>query len=772
VRRGLAALAVLFLLAHLFFLPPTLEDIDSVNFALGVRDFDVARHQPHPPGYPVYIGLAKVSTAVMQRVRPEHAASTALGLLSAIAGAALIPLLFLLFRRLGDDDTIAWWAMAVAVCSPLFWFTAVRPLSDMVGLAFAAASQWLVLSAWCEGRNQPGLKTRPYSNPARQRMLLAGAVLCGLGAGVRLQTLMLTAPLLLAVLAWPGTGLTLKERGIAIGGALVGALVWVVPLLAASGGLGGYLAALGSQAGEDFSGVVMLWTTRQARVAVDAVLNSFVWPWKELWLGAAVVVLALLGLARLAWRMPKHVVLLMIAFGPYEIFHLLFHETITMRYALPLVLPVAFLLVYAAAALGRIGAGVTAATVIASSLAQTVPAAGAYARDGSPAFRAVGKLIAGAGDDDRAGVVAMHAALRRIDEWGPDGVPAASAQLPPGAAVTFVARGPRVIRPPHGHEWLALVELWRQEPGSVVKFLADPRRTDLALFDPQARRRFAAERWTFPVIPFVAGIRPGDADAYYMRPPGWMLDRGWALTAEIGGITERDRAGPHRQPSVAWIRARSGAADLIIGGRHLGAAGDPPARLTLASDRGPIDAWEISPGYFFRRIVVPAGVLDGSGYVPLRVSSTAADGSSGEVRVALEQFDLQPEGTVMFGFVDGWFEPEYNPKTAQAWRWISEQGRLWIRPVGRDVVLTIAGESPLKYFDAPPTVRVAAAGVVAARFAPSSDFAERVTIPAKALAASGGIVTIDTSLWFSPAERSGSPDKRHLALRVYSVRAE
>lgn len=306
----------------------------------------------------------------------------------------------------------------------------------------------------------------------------------------------------------------------------------------------------------------------------------------------------------------------------------------------------------------------------------------------------------------------------------------------------------------------------------MVKFLADPRRTDLALFDPQARRRFAAERWTFPVVPFVAGIRPGDADVYYMRPPGWMLDRGWALTAEVGGITERDGAGPHRQPSLAWIRGRSGAADLIIGGRHLGAAGDPPARLTLDGDRGPVDSWQVSPGYFFRRIVVPAGVLEGSGYVALRVSSAAADGSGRVVPVALEQFDLQPEGTVMFGFVDGWYEPEYNPTTAQAWRWISEQGRLWIRPLGRDVLLTITGESPLKYFDKPPSVRVSAAGTALTQFSPTSDFAERITIPAKALAASGGIVTIDTDLWFSPAERGGSPDKRHLALRVYAVTVE
>ncbi len=42
LRTRLAALAALFLATHLAFLPPTLEDIDSINFAMGVRHFDVA----------------------------------------------------------------------------------------------------------------------------------------------------------------------------------------------------------------------------------------------------------------------------------------------------------------------------------------------------------------------------------------------------------------------------------------------------------------------------------------------------------------------------------------------------------------------------------------------------------------------------------------------------------------------------------------------------------------------------------------------------------
>ena len=71
------AIALAFLAAHLPFLAPTLEDVDSINFALGVRDFDPARHQPHPPGAPVFIALGKLSTAAFDLVVPAGAAGVA-----------------------------------------------------------------------------------------------------------------------------------------------------------------------------------------------------------------------------------------------------------------------------------------------------------------------------------------------------------------------------------------------------------------------------------------------------------------------------------------------------------------------------------------------------------------------------------------------------------------------------------------------------------------------------------------------------------------------
>ena len=84
-----AGIAAAYLVAHLPSLAPSLEDYDSINFALGLRDFDPARHQPHPPGSPVYIAfgralLALISLFTPSLTRPEAEALT-LALCSAVA---------------------------------------------------------------------------------------------------------------------------------------------------------------------------------------------------------------------------------------------------------------------------------------------------------------------------------------------------------------------------------------------------------------------------------------------------------------------------------------------------------------------------------------------------------------------------------------------------------------------------------------------------------------------------------------------------------------
>src|SRR5215472_4592579 len=153
------AVAALFLAFHLPYIPQSLEDLDSINFALGIHAFDVAQHQPHPPGYPLFI-------AILKCVRPWVASDVrALALVSIAAGAAGVLAIAALFRRLGGDAV----GVVLAVATPLFWFTANRPLSDMVGLTAAIAVQVLILRA---------------STP---RAFLVAACCAGFAVGVRSQ---------------------------------------------------------------------------------------------------------------------------------------------------------------------------------------------------------------------------------------------------------------------------------------------------------------------------------------------------------------------------------------------------------------------------------------------------------------------------------------------------------------------------------------------------------------------------------------------------------
>ncbi|MDQ3347039.1 MAG: hypothetical protein M3545_03635 [Acidobacteriota bacterium] len=706
------------------------------------------------------MAAGRASAAVLRSAGLFAPEARGLALLSTLSATALVWLLFALFRSLRPDDTNpgaardaagrnadrhALWATVTAIASPLFWFTALRPLSDMMGLAGAVAAQALIVAV--------------LSRRAGPAALMWGGLLAGLAIGIRSQTFLLTLPLLAMALVVPRLGLRARDRAAAVAATGLGVCAWAFPLVWASGGLSEYAAALGTQAGEDFSGVVMLWNVRAARVAVDGLVASFLWPWGSLLTGTVVVAAAAVGAGRTAWCAPRVLLLLAVGFLPYAVFHLLFHEVVTVRYALPLLLPAAYLAVSALAWIAPSGPLVGCSVLAAVCLVPAVSASVAYAREGSPAFRAFRALQPGphtaSGQSSFAvDAVGMHAVARRVAQWEGSALPG------------------RVLDAPHGREWLALVAEWRAHPDAQVAFVADPRRTDLALVDPRSRQRVASYRWPFVEPPYVGGARPGNSELYRMSPPQWMLDRGWALGAEVAGVTARDGLGPHRRPSVAWIRTGHEETLLMLGGRHLGGARDPVSRVSVRVGGRPLESFDVTPGFFFRTLAVPAGALaSAEAYVTLDVKAESA-ATLPAMPVALEQFDLQRGGVPMIGVEEGWQEPEYDPRTGRAWRWATERATLWVRPIGRDVRLIVQGESPRRYFATAPVITLTVAGREIARFSPASDFREDIVLPAAALSDANGRVVLESDQWFSPGDRDGSPDRRHLAVRIYSYAVE
>ena len=743
MRWILATLAVLFLAAHLASLPPTLEDLDSVNFALGVRDFDVARHQPHPPGYPAFVALSKLSTAAMRGLGVDAPEVRGLAFWSALGGASLVVLAFVFFAALDDERPRAMAAAFLTAASPLLWFTSLRPLSDVAGLAAAFGALAAV------GIAASGIE-RTAAN--RRRWLMAGACLAGVAIGFRVQMGALTLPFLaVAVVVRRGVfpARTVALAALALGAGLA---LWAVPLVVASGGPAAYLQALGSQAGEDFSGVVMVWTNRSVRVAAFAVLNTLVLPWHSPLLAGIMLALAAAGLVVLTVRRWRVAAALAVAFGPYALFHLLFQETVTIRYALPLVPPVAYL---AATVLAEARAAATVAGVgvlVLVSLWLAVPAGAAYGRTPSPIFSLLGEARL-FGERGAQPLVGLHRRVasesRRAREW---------AGQPPG----------RLLPSPRDYEWLEVTRAWREGHEGETWFLADPRRTDLALIDAQYRRS-REYRWPFNGAVYVGGARPDEADWHVYTQPGWFLERGWALTPEVAGITERDGWGPHVRPSVGWVRARPDGAVMMIGGRHLGTADDPAVRIVARIEEREVARVESRAGFFLQFFTLPPGSLTAAGrYASLSVSAVPV-GSSRVLPVAIEQFDLQAADVPQLGFDEGWHEPEYNPRTARLWRWMSQRAIVRIHGGATDVPIRIRGESPLHYYARPSTLRVSAGGRLLAEVRPSEDFDVEVRVPAAALAADEGRVVLEADQSFVPGEREGTGDRRQLALRIYSV---
>ena len=93
------------------------------------------------------------------------------------------------------------------------------------------------------------------------------------------------------------------------------------------------------------------------------------------------------------------------------------------------------------------------------------------------------------------------------------------------------------------------------------------------------------------------------------------------------------------------------------------------------------------------------------------------------------------------------------------------------QPPPRAVTLRLVGESPRRYFDAAPHVRIAIGDREIAAFDPASDFDHAITLPPDLLGAAAGRVRLESSRFFVPGAARGG-DQRHLALRLYSVIVE
>lgn len=357
---GLVAVAA----ARLLTLPESLWEWDEVLFIRGIVHFDPLHHSPHPPGYPLLIGLGKMLTWI---TGDPFTSLVALSVISSCIGFVALAVAFRSFS--GSEQ-------AGVVGSLLFHFSPAMLVYGPLALSDPAALMFLALALAAAGRLIQARGLWPA---------VALGVFASAAIGCRPQ-------LSLAVLPMLAVTLFLARKWTATLGAFtLVSLAWFVPLLLAVGGPSGFLAFLSKQAG-----LVVAYDTTGSRAELSwiGVAKRFLaHPWGDRWLSMPLLALAGTGAAVALFRRYRTALPLAVLCA----IELTFAMTVmnaqdAVRYALPGLLGIAFLAGVGAEALTRrlrIPAAVLAVLFAAGAIRYAAPILEARTKTPSPPVQAI-----------------------------------------------------------------------------------------------------------------------------------------------------------------------------------------------------------------------------------------------------------------------------------------------------------------------------------------------------------------------------------------------
>lgn len=175
-RRTILILSIVIALTRLLAIAQSPFDWDEALFSLGVRDYEVPEHRPHPPGYPLFILAAKlIALTGLDAFRCVQ-------IVVVLGALFLFPAIYFLAREIGFDFPTAVAGAAVYAFLPNVWIYGGTAFSDVP----AATIVFVACALLLRGRRDA-------------RAYIAGAVLLGIAAGIRPANLLVgAAPALLA----------------------------------------------------------------------------------------------------------------------------------------------------------------------------------------------------------------------------------------------------------------------------------------------------------------------------------------------------------------------------------------------------------------------------------------------------------------------------------------------------------------------------------------------------------------------------------------------
>jgi len=206
-RWKIAAIFIFVFALYFLTRSPDLDEWDSVQFAWGVRGFDLWNHHPHPPGYPLYI-LAGWMGNAFWHWEPVFSLEIA----SCLGGALFVAAWFLIVR-LQFGEKLAWLVGASLTITPVVWMTSTKVLTDSLASGLLSAQLLCMLL---------------YRGRGCFRDLILAACFGAAGTGVRPQLFLVALVILIGPLAERKCSAKIWYAG--IGAFILGCLFWLTPM--------------------------------------------------------------------------------------------------------------------------------------------------------------------------------------------------------------------------------------------------------------------------------------------------------------------------------------------------------------------------------------------------------------------------------------------------------------------------------------------------------------------------------------------------------------
>jgi hypothetical protein len=211
-----ASLFLITVISRIPFTSKYLYHMDSVQYALALEQYDITVHQPHPPGYFLYVMLGRLLNLFVQ-----DANSTFIVISIFFSGLTVVAVFYLGKEIFSKKAGII--ASAIAMTSPNLWFHGEIALTNVVEAFFSTLVAFL---CW-----------RIYKG--KHHYIWLSVVALAVAGGIRQNTMIFLFPLWL----FSVKGVPIRKTVSSLGLLVFCCLLWFVPMVYMTGGWNAYREA-------------------------------------------------------------------------------------------------------------------------------------------------------------------------------------------------------------------------------------------------------------------------------------------------------------------------------------------------------------------------------------------------------------------------------------------------------------------------------------------------------------------------------------------------